>query len=78
MRGETGSEEGYRQKKGKDAERIIGRGHLGGSVVEHLPSAQMDEPQVLGSSPTSGSLQGAYFSLCLYLCLSIYMPLMNK
>ena len=28
------------------------------------------DPRVLGSSPTSGSLQGAYLSFCLGLCLS--------
>ena len=30
-------------------------------------------PGVLGSSPTSGSSQGACFSFCLYLCLSLYL-----
>ena len=40
-------------------------GCLGGSAVERLPLAQ-----VLGSSPPSGSSQGACFSLCLCLCLS--------
>ena len=45
-------------------------GHLGGSVVEHLPSAQV---MILGSSPASGSLQGTCFSLCLCLCLSLYV-----
>ena len=40
-------------------------GCLGGSVTEHLPLAQV---VILGSSPTWGSLQGAYFSLSL--CLS--------
>ena len=53
-------------------------GHLGGSVVEHLPLAQgvMGVP---GSSPTSGSLHGACFSLCLCLCLlSLPMSIMNK
>ena len=34
------------------------------------------ESRVLGSSPTPGSLQGACFSLCLGLCLS--MSLMNE
>ena len=29
------------------------------------------DPGVLGSSPTSGSLQGAYFSFCFCLCLSL-------
>ena len=29
------------------------------------------DPRVLGSSPTSPSLQGACFSLCLCLCLSL-------
>ena len=34
------------------------------------------DPRVLGSSPTSGSPEGTCFSLCLCLCLSVY--LMNK
>ena len=46
---------------------------LGGSVVERAFGSGRD-PGVLGSSPTSGSLQGDCFSLCLYvsasLCLS--------
>ena len=44
-------------------------GHLGGSVVECLPLAQV---VVLGLSPASGSLQGACFSLCVSasLCVS--------
>ena len=47
--------------KGPEAERcllvkgITKRGCLGGSTVEHLPSAQGVIP-VQGSSPTSGSL----------------------
>ena len=40
-------------------------GRLSGSVVEGLPLAQVP---ILGSSPTSGSPQGACFSLCL--CVS--------
>ena len=32
-------------------------------------------PGALGSSPTSGSLQGACFSLCLCLCLSLSLSL---
>ena len=42
-------------------------GHLGGSAVEHLPSAWV---VVLESNPTSGSLWEVSFSLCLCLCLS--------
>ena len=34
------------------------------------------DPGVLGLSPTLGSLHGACFSLCLYVCLSV--SLMNK
>ena len=47
-------------------------GHLGGSVVEHLPSAQ---GVILGagSSPISSSLQGASFSLCLCPSLSLWV-----
>ena len=33
---------------------------------------------VLGSSPTSGSLHGNCFSLCLYLCPPLSVSLMNK
>ena len=33
------------------------------------------DPRDLGSSPTSGSLQGACFSLCLCLCLSLSLSL---
>ena len=40
-------------------------------VAEHLPSAQVVIPGVLGSSPTSGSPQGACFFLCLFLCLCL-------
>ena len=36
------------------------------------------DPGVLGSSPASGSLQGACFSLYLGLCLSLCLSLMNK
>ena len=54
--------------------------HPDGSGVEHLPSAQGMTPGVLGSSPASGSLHGACFSLCLCLCppLSLSVSLMNK
>ena len=59
--------------------------HLGGSVVEHLPLAQVVILGVLGSSLALGSLQGerepagslllplqgACFSLCLCFCLSV-------
>ena len=48
-----------------------GWGHLGGSVVEHLPSDR--DRGVLGSSPASGFLQGACFSLCLCPGLSLYV-----
>ena len=41
---------------------------LGGSGVEHLLRC---DPGVPGSSPTSGSLHGACFSVCLCLCLSL-------
>ena len=57
---------------------IRGLRHLGGSVVEHLPSAQGRDPGVLGWSPTSESPQGACFSLCLCLCLSLCLPWINK
>ena len=36
------------------------------------------DPGVLGSSPTSGFLQGACFSLCLCLCLSVCVSSINK
>ena len=36
------------------------------------------DPGVLGSSPTSGSPQGACFSLCLCLCLSLCVSGINK
>ena len=47
-------------------------------MVEDLPSAQVMilGSMVLRSSPTSGSSQGACFSLCLCLCPSV--SLMNK
>ena len=53
-------------------------GHLGGSEVEHLPWAQV---VILGqgSSPTSGSLQGACFSLLpVSLPLSLCLSRVNK
>ena len=56
-----------------ESKKLIMLGHLGGSVVECLPLAQ---GVILGWSPTSGSPQGACFSLCLCLCLSV--SLMNK
>ena len=40
-------------------------GSLGGSVVWHLPSAQGLILESHSLSPTSGSLHGACFSLCL-------------
>ena len=44
------------------------------------PLAPGRDPGVLGSSPASGSLPGACFSLCLCLCLplSLSLCLMNK
>ena len=50
--------------------KIVHWGRLGGLAVERLPLAQ-DVIPGLGSSPTSGSLQGAYFFFCLCLCLSL-------
>ena len=53
--------------------------HLGGSVVEHLPSAQ---GMTLGSwdrVPLRGSWgEPASLCLCLCLCLSLRVSLMNK
>ena len=51
-------------------QNIVEAGHLGGSVVEHLPFGSGHDPGALGSSPTSGSPQGACSSFCLCLCLS--------
>ena len=45
--------------------------YLDGLVVEHLLLAQVMTPRVLGSNHPSGSLQRAYFFLCLCLCLSL-------
>ena len=45
-------------------------GRRGGTAVECLPSAQ-GVIQVQELSPTSGSLQGACFFLCLCLCLCV-------
>ena len=53
-------------------------GRLGGSVVEPLPSAQVVVPWVPGLSPTSGSLWGVCFSLCLCPCLSLCLSWINK
>ena len=47
------------------------QGHLGGSVVEHLLSAQGRIPGSWEESHTLGSLEGACFSICLCLCLSL-------
>ena len=47
------------------------QGHLGGSIVERLPLAQVVILRVLGSSPALGSPSEACFSLCLCLCLSL-------
>ena len=45
--------------------------HLGGSVVEHLPLAQVVIQGSWDRVPALGSPQGSCFSLCLYLCLSL-------
>ena len=59
--------------------KIFVEGRVGGSAVEHLPSAQGVIP---GSKIEShmGSLQEVCFSLCLCLCLSLCLSvsLMNK
>ena len=47
-----------------DPSKLQGLGHLGGSVVEHLPWGPGIESRV-------GSLHEACFSLCLSLCLSL-------
>ncbi|CAK7310959.1 hypothetical protein VULLAG_LOCUS15774 [Vulpes lagopus] len=47
------------------------RGRLGGLAVKLLPG-------VLGSSPTSGSLHGACFFLCLCLCLSLSVSVSHE
>ena len=60
-----------RKLKGKRRQR----GRLGDPVVERLPSAQGVIPGVLGSSPTSDSLEEACFSLCLWLWLSLSLGL---
>ena len=49
------------------------QGCLGGSVVEHLLSAQGRIPGSWEESHTLGSLEGACFSLCLHPCLSLYV-----
>ena len=55
---------------------VLGWGHLGGSVVEQASTfGPGRDTGVLGSSPISGSLQGACFSLCLCLCLSLSLSL---
>ena len=46
--------------------KVWSGGRLGGSLVEHLPSAH---PGFLGSSPTWGFLHGDWFSLCASLSL---------
>ena len=55
-------------------------GRLGGSAVKRLASVQGVILESQGLSPTSGSLQGACFSLYLCLCLSLSfsVSLMNK
>ena len=54
-----------------------GQGHLGGLVVEHLPSAQIVNSGSWDQVP-HGAPRRACFSLCLYLCLSLSVSLMNK
>ena len=44
-------------------------GHLGGSVVERLPSVQVVIPGSWDESPASGSLKGAYVSASLSVSL---------
>ena len=46
------------------------QGHRGGSAVASAFGSGRD-PRVQGSSPASGSLQGACFSVCLCLCPSL-------
>ena len=51
-----------------------GVGYLGGSVIEHLPLDQVNDPGVLGLSPASGSLlsgEPASPSACVSACLSL-------
>ena len=55
----------------KEATKTSPEGCLGGSGVEHLPSAQGVIPQVLGLSLAWGSALGACFSVCLSLPLSV-------
>ena len=58
--------------KGSEGLFKVPKGLLGGSVVEHLFAfGSGHDLRVLGSSPTSGSPQGACLSLCLCLCLSL-------
>ena len=74
---ERGMDEGRRPDLVGHFKRPFTLGCLGGSAVECLPAfGPGRDPGVPGSSPTSGSLQGACFSLCLCLCLSL--SLMNK
>ena len=46
-------------------------GQLGGSMVEQLSTTGSGHERVLGSSPASGSLQGAGFSLPMSVLLSL-------
>ena len=57
-------------------QKMVRVGHLGGSVVEHLPLAQGVTQGSWDQMSPWGSLQGACFSLCLYLPLCV--SLMNK
>ena len=56
---------------------VLHNGALGGSGVEHLPLT-WGVTLESGMSPTSGSLQGARFSLCLGLCLSLCVSGIHK
>ena len=52
-------------------------GHLGGSMVEHLPLAQVMIPVSWDQVPHQALCRGASFSLCL--CLASFSEsLMNK
>ena len=53
------------------------KGHLGGSAVGCLPLAR-GWSGGLRLGPTTGSLHGACFSLCLCLCLSVFHEWTDK
>ena len=65
----------FQLKKSSDTlmeKKMLWKGHLGDSVVEHLLSFSSGrDPGVMGLSPASGFPQGACFSLCLCLCFSL-------